>query len=204
MVAWNVSVALPCLPSLRAQSQTATLVPHKSWRGRSMDKSRRERDVNSAAGSVAVRAAAAVVALLLCLVGAPAFAQSTAVTWLMEGVVDPGSYLFTRRGGAASLDGQTFSACAKFDPASAPNQSGDGTTYRAETSQTKPFIAVSIDFSGGLTVAISKAGRAVQDYRTVYRDYPNPPSSQSVRLDVHHETLYPDGTYKGNLRFLWS
>ena len=129
---------------------------------------------------------------------------STAVTWLMEGVVDSGSYLFTRKGGAASIDGQTFSACAKFDPASAPNQSGDGTTYRAETSQTKPFIVVSIDFSGGLTVAISKAGRAVQDYTTVYRDYPTPPGSQSVRLDVHHETLYPDGRYKGNLRFLWT
>ena len=105
-----------------------------------MDKSRSERDVNRSAGSVAVRAGAAVVALLLCLVGAPAFAQSTSVTWLMQGVVDPGSYLFTRRGGATSLDGQTFSACAKFDPASAPNQSGDGTTYRSETSVTKPFI----------------------------------------------------------------
>lgn len=169
-----------------------------------MNRSQRGRSIKRSAASVAVRAAASMVALLLYLAGAPAFAQSTAVSWLLEGVVDPSSYLYTRKGGAGNLDGQAFSACARFDPLSAPNQSGDGTTYRAETSTTKPFIVVSIDFSGGLTVAIAKAGRAVQDYTTVYRDYPNPPNSQSIRLDVHHEILYPDGTYKGNLRFLWT
>src|SRR5690348_11306791 len=111
--------------------------------------------------------------LVLGLACVSVHAQSTTVTLSMEGVVDPGSYLYTKKGGAGNLDGQTLSVCVRFDPSSAPNQSGDGTTYRIESSSTKPYVTVSLRFSGGATVAAPKAGTAAPDLTELYRDYPN-------------------------------
>jgi hypothetical protein len=131
-----------------------------------------------------------------------ALAQSTGVALRIEGVVSPGSYLYTRKGGDGNLDGQTLVACVKFDPLSAPNQSGDGLTYRIESSSSKPYVTVSLSFSGGLNDSTSKAGTASPDTTELYRNYPNG-SVNEVLLSVHHQQLNPDGTYKGNFLFDW-
>ena len=149
------------------------------------------------------RVLAAVAALSVILWSAPALAQATAVTLLLEGNVDPSSYVYTRSGGSGTLDGQTFTACVKFDPSTAPYQTGDGLTYRIETSATKSYVTVALRFSGGLSTSISKTGTATPDLTELYRAYPNGHENEFL-LSVHHQVLNPDGTYKGNFQFGWS
>ena len=120
----------------------------------------------------------------------------------IEGTVNPGSYLYTRRGADSNVDGQVIVACLKFDPSTAPNQSGDGTTYRIESSSLKPYVAVTLSFSGGLISANSRASTASPHATYLYRNYPNGATNEVI-FSVTDAQTNVDGTYKGRFHFVW-
>ena len=130
-------------------------------------------------------------------------AQASSVTLLLKGVINPGSYVYTKAdGGNGNLDGGALSACVKFDPLSAPNQSGDGATYRQESSSTSPYVSVKLTLPGGIKLSTATGGIAAPELTQLYRNYANG-NANHVSFNITNAQLFESGAYRTRFRFHW-
>jgi hypothetical protein len=150
--------------------------------------------------------AGAAMAVAAVIAAVPMLAIAVTVSVKVEGVVNAGSYYYqAQKGGAGgvsgNLDGQSISFCFTFDPDLANDISTDGSTYRLESSSVD-YVSVVVRLADG-TVLKSPQAAAGTHHTALYRMYPNPAYTDSIRMYLDGDTFLRDGAIKEHWHVAW-